>query len=572
MCLKKFWGYTCGHCSPPSIVKCPVTDQNENFPACSIPAENPVFANQFCHACMRINWNRMVLDEENAHKERHERGECSCGVVFDRGLRERREAMEREAKERVRREREEREIEAGREREVRALRNGGADLEAWEMRREMEGGAGAGAGGRNGGGRGGRMGGRGRGRGGVARSAGATEQNGEMNGEGRGHDGMMRGLNGGFMMDSAPSRYSSPRPTDPASAHRYFHFANTNMGNGQMGNTGQGIMNPITGVINGFPISSPPPMTSSSQMHGDMMVIPRSPSMSAMGVYPMGHPILANMGTDNHQFGMPPLPPAEPSNWQSPGMPPATHSNGNGSNGVYHGSRYSWSPNGEPTRPSVDHRASYNQVRTQHANQPDYGNLNGNGYHQIDPDVQRNAYNYVGYYIERHTESPHPRAVPMTEPQTTGYFVRAPTISALPGGAPGGGIVWHASHNSLPLLPPQIPTFGDVPAVPTGPRYFNESPSVSRRNVRTTPRIPIVRSRTSQSLGQITTTGRGPMELHTIPATTTQGQAAIHSGTTRVTTQDQSQGGSEHTPAAMNIALLRTPRVISSMPRPNSTI
>lgn len=42
--------------------------------------------------------------------------------------------------------------------------------------------------------------------------------------------------------------------------------------------------------------------------------------------------------------------------------------------------------------------------------------------------------------------------------------------------------------------------------------------------------------------------------------------------TTQATTQGQAQMHSQDTPAPMNISLLRTPRVISSMPRPNSTM
>ncbi|ESZ99581.1 hypothetical protein SBOR_0026 [Sclerotinia borealis F-4128] len=621
MCVKKFWGYTCGHCSPCFLVKCPTTAQNDNFPPCSIPAEQPIFANQFCHACMRVNWNKGVIAEEEAHKGRHERGECGCEVVFDRGERERRE-REREAREKEVKEVKEREEREEREREVRALREGGGELEAREQRREreMEGsGSGSGSGsasGRDGNGRF-RARGRGKGRGAAdaangAGVASATEKTGEKNGgeerEGKkkqmeeygGDAGMMRGMNSGFTMgaSSSSSGYHSPRATDPNSTHRYQHYAHNNMGGGPMDNTGLGNMfdvNPMTGIIAGLPISNPPPITSSSEMYGDMMIIPPSPRMSAMGVYPMGHPILTNRGTDNHPYdvaALGALPPAGPSNWQSPGiMTSSTYSDGNSSS-VYAGNQSSWNPNPHLNAPSMDHRASYRdgQTRSQHPTLPAFADPNVyQQYRQLDPDAQRNAYNYVGYYcIDRPTGgSPQTRAqgpVPTTDPQTNSGFIRAPTISALPGGTAGAGMVWHSSYNSqpplpplsaLPNLPPQIPYFGD--SAPAAPRYSNEALSVSRRHARNNARNPFQRSRTSPSVGTIhmqgaNNTGPAQMDSHATPGTTL-GQVSIHSNaTTPVTTPGQSQVGSEDTPVTMNISVLRTPRVISSMPRPNSTM
>ncbi|KAJ8059204.1 hypothetical protein OCU04_012175 [Sclerotinia nivalis] len=572
MCVKKFWGYTCGHCSPPSLVKCPTTSQNENFPPCSMMAEQPVFANQFCHGCMRVSWNMQVIADENAHRERHERGECSCEIIFDRAERERRE-KERELREERR--------ENG-EREVRALREGGEELEARELRREGE---------RNGSGSGrdgnARVGTKGRGRGRDAVTDKIDDKNNSEGRDGRMEEsrentGMMRGSNGDFIVGAASSEYPDPRPTDPASLHRYFHVAN------QMGNIGHSYMNPMTDVTNGIPISNPPLMTSSSPIHGNMMIIPPSPRMNSMGEYPTNHPIHSNQRIDNHPlhpFGMmhtppPPPAPAGPPSYQSPPMAPSNYSDGNNSS-VCRGNQYSWSPNTEPNAPTDnrDHR-SYNhtgQTRVQYPTVPEFAEPIPYPQHQnIDLNAQRNAYNYVGYYMDRpnavtngspQTRAQGPGPVSMTDHQTTGTFIRAPTFSPLPGGAAGAGMVWHASHNDLPPLPPQIPYLGDSvlvpPVVPAAPRYFNETPPASRRHVRNgnAQRNAVQRPRTSQSIGQIQVDA----------ATTTEGPARtdFHG---QATTQGQARMASEITPAATNISLLRTPRVISSVPRPNSTM
>lgn len=564
-----------------------------------------MFANQFCHGCMRVKWNQNVIAEEEAHKRRHELGECSCEVIFDRGEGDRRERerglmdegrerfrLVEEEREKARRENREREVAREREREVRALREGGEELEAMEQRREREGSGSAMDGNGNGNGRA-RIRAQGKGRGATADArganvAGAADKTGDKNsgeergehtkkmGESNGDAGMMPGMNGENMMGTAPPRYTSPRPNDPASSHECFHIANNHIG-------GAFEMNPITGVMNGIPISNPPRMTSSSQMHGDMMIIPPSPRMSNMGVYPVGHPILANQRTDSHPYGMhapPQAPPAGPPVWQSPHVAPSTYSDGN-SSGIYPGNHYSWSnpPNAPAGR--MDHRGPYSQgqARVQYPTPPDFSNpIAYAQHHQIEQDAQRNAYNYVGYYMERpptngSSQTRAQGAGQMADHLTTGSFIRAPTFSTLPGGAPGAGMVWHSSHNSaqaFPPLPPQIPYFGDLTlAAPSAPRNFNESPPVLRRNGRNSnaQRNTIHRSRTSQSVGQsqmqeTTTTSPAQIGSHATTATTAT------SGTTRGQPQ-MAHGG---TPAAMNISILRTPRVVSSVPRPNSAM
>ncbi|KAF7881411.1 hypothetical protein EAF00_011780 [Botryotinia globosa] len=580
MCFKSFWGYTCGHCSLPCITKCPTTAQNENFPPCSIPALQTIPANQFCHACMRVSWNMSVIAEENAHRERHERGECKCEVIFDRAERERRE------------------------------RERGGDLESRDFRREGEG---------NGDGNGrARTRGRGRGRDTGANTAGTIDNAGDNNDCGRregkgtqtegigGNHVMVQGPNNEAMMNTTSSGYRSPHPRDPASSHRYFHVANVHR-------RGPYDMNPITGVVPARPIENPPIRTSSSPMYGDMMIIPPDPRMSSMGVYPPGHPILANHRAETHafhSFEMPPPPFSGPPSYQSPSFAPSTYSDGNGST-IYPGNRYSWSPNPEPNAPmpmpmhgserapnsGMDPRAygqtgPPSQARFQHApatafaDQISYPIIYPQ--HQaMETDAQRDTYNYAGYYMDRphfnvstsantnahgspQTRAQGPVAVSMAENQRMGGFARAPTFSPLARGVSSPRNVWHASDNGLPPLPPQVPYLGDLPLVaPAAPRYFNEGHHGARRNGRhgngNTQRNTVQRARTTQSMGQLqmqmtTTTGPVQTDSHAAQATTqanNQGQAQMHS---------------QDTPATMNISLLRTPRVISSMPRPNSTM
>ena len=83
MCVKEFLGYNCGHCSIPYLRKCPVTASNHRFPVCKFPAERPIYANDYCHACTRVLWNAKVLKDEEEHRLRHKRGECNCEVIFD---------------------------------------------------------------------------------------------------------------------------------------------------------------------------------------------------------------------------------------------------------------------------------------------------------------------------------------------------------------------------------------------------------------------------------------------------------------------------------------------------------
>ncbi|KAJ5032761.1 uncharacterized protein L3040_009353 [Drepanopeziza brunnea f. sp. 'multigermtubi'] len=90
MCVKEFLGYNCGHCSFPYLRKCPITSQNDSYPACHFPAERPIYTNENCHSCARVVWNSRVLKEEEEHRARHYMGECDCPVIFDTEDRERR--------------------------------------------------------------------------------------------------------------------------------------------------------------------------------------------------------------------------------------------------------------------------------------------------------------------------------------------------------------------------------------------------------------------------------------------------------------------------------------------------
>ncbi|TVY71235.1 hypothetical protein LSUE1_G005554 [Lachnellula suecica] len=73
MCVKEFLGYICGHCSIPTLIKCPLTSSNPTFQPCKYPAERP-----------------KVLRDEELHREQHMAGECPCEVIFDGEDREKR--------------------------------------------------------------------------------------------------------------------------------------------------------------------------------------------------------------------------------------------------------------------------------------------------------------------------------------------------------------------------------------------------------------------------------------------------------------------------------------------------
>lgn len=83
MCVKQFFGYSCGHCSIPTLIQCPLASSNPLFPTCGFPAERPIFTGMYCHPCFRVVWNFRVLKEEEEHRERHMKGECFCEVRFE---------------------------------------------------------------------------------------------------------------------------------------------------------------------------------------------------------------------------------------------------------------------------------------------------------------------------------------------------------------------------------------------------------------------------------------------------------------------------------------------------------
>jgi hypothetical protein len=55
-----------------------------------MPAERPIFTNEFCHPCSRVVWNAKVLKEEEEHRARHLNGDCLCEVIFEGEDREKR--------------------------------------------------------------------------------------------------------------------------------------------------------------------------------------------------------------------------------------------------------------------------------------------------------------------------------------------------------------------------------------------------------------------------------------------------------------------------------------------------
>ena len=82
MCVKEYVGYNCGHCSIPTLRRCPLSISNPMFPVCNWPAERAIHQQEFCHPCSRVVWNSRVLAEEEKHRQHHLDNECGCGVIF----------------------------------------------------------------------------------------------------------------------------------------------------------------------------------------------------------------------------------------------------------------------------------------------------------------------------------------------------------------------------------------------------------------------------------------------------------------------------------------------------------
>ncbi|RAL66878.1 hypothetical protein DID88_007660 [Monilinia fructigena] len=506
---------------------------------------------------MRCVWNKEVIIEEEAHRGRHERDECHCEIIFDRDERERR-VKEREF--------------------LVAEGNVGAG------ERDFNGQA--------------RQRGRGRARGTIGNAGGVngkgtTDKGADKNGgggregkskqveEGGSDNGMMRGWNGGFMMSAAPSGYPSPRPNDPASFHPYFEYANNRyMGAGQLNTNGHGktlTMNPVTGVMPGIPISSPPPVTSTSEWHEDMMIIPHSTQMNSFGAYPM-----ATLQDSFQMPALPPLPPAGPPSPQNTNMAPTCTY-------VYQGNHYTWIPNQELNAAVMDHGEASSQQDAQPPTQTGFTDqFSYQNQQHINDDVQHNAYNYVRYYTDRPVDQPntngspnsHPRAaVPMNNLQTIGSSMLTPKLPEISGPVAGTGTILRYSDYSLPPLPPGIPYFEASTTPPAAPRYFIGSAAVSRYNTCNTRQNVVQGSGTSQSVGQINmqaptviTTSMAPKDIQTTQATN-QGRAPMrYDAKGQATTQGQSRIKFEDTHVTINPSILNTPRVISSIPRPKSTI
>ncbi|KAB8299167.1 hypothetical protein EYC80_001270 [Monilinia laxa] len=493
---------------------------------------------------MRCVWNKEVIIEEEAHRGRHERDECHCEIIFDRDERERRV----------------------RERELMTTEGnlGAGERDTIGQDRQRDQGRAHGAVGNAGG-----VNGIGTTDKGVDKDGGeGREGKSKQKEESGGDNGMLRGWDGGFMMSPAPSGYPSPRPNDPASFHPYFEYANNKyMGAGQLNINGHGntlTMNPVTGVMPGIPISSPPPVTSTSEWHEDMMIIPRSTQMNSFGAYPIAAP------QDSFQMPvLPPLPPAGPSSPQNTNMAPSTYTY------VYQGNHYTWIPNQELNAADMDHRGASSQQNAQRPTQTGFTDqFSYQNQQHINDDAQRNAYNYIGSYTDRPMDQPntngsphshhhhhHPRAaVPMNSHQTTGFSMLTSNLPAISGPAAGTGTILRYSDYSLPPLPPGIPCFKASTTPPAVPRYFIGPVAVSKHNARNTRQNVIQGSGTSQSdipTTQATNQGRAPMRYDATGQATTQGQSRIES---------------EDTPVTINPSILHTPRVISSIPRPKSTI
>ncbi|RFU36058.1 hypothetical protein B7463_g272, partial [Scytalidium lignicola] len=89
MCVKEFFGFICGHCSVPILKLCPIAAQHMIYPPCEWPAQRAIYVQEYCHPCSRVVWNQTILRQEEEHRARHQRKECSCNVIF--GERERKE-------------------------------------------------------------------------------------------------------------------------------------------------------------------------------------------------------------------------------------------------------------------------------------------------------------------------------------------------------------------------------------------------------------------------------------------------------------------------------------------------
>ncbi|CCC08581.1 hypothetical protein SMACR_05825 [Sordaria macrospora] len=82
MCIQEYIAYQCGHRTPGVVRPCPLTTAGHNFPVCTIQPSKQHLAQTMCGPCERLLHSRWVLIREWEHRWLHERGVCSCDVVF----------------------------------------------------------------------------------------------------------------------------------------------------------------------------------------------------------------------------------------------------------------------------------------------------------------------------------------------------------------------------------------------------------------------------------------------------------------------------------------------------------
>lgn len=90
MCVDEYVSFVCGHCHPPSLVKCPLTLKSGVFERCAVAARHFKQDPGLCAACHRAQWEMDVLAEEHRHRAKHIalRGYCEpdCGIRFGPGV------------------------------------------------------------------------------------------------------------------------------------------------------------------------------------------------------------------------------------------------------------------------------------------------------------------------------------------------------------------------------------------------------------------------------------------------------------------------------------------------------
>lgn len=82
MCIKSSMGYSCGHCSAPTLIPCPSSMRDPTFPTCAIAAIRIDYTADMCHPCICAVHECKQDQAYQMHAEMHREDMWHCDEIF----------------------------------------------------------------------------------------------------------------------------------------------------------------------------------------------------------------------------------------------------------------------------------------------------------------------------------------------------------------------------------------------------------------------------------------------------------------------------------------------------------